>query len=115
MDPASNLLESSLSNAFKSSKLNSMNYATWSGHMKSALQSKYLWLVVTSDEDCPPEVGAAVSETERCLGWKERLDWKLRDQAAMGNLKGACEMLQILFIEKDTVTTSKEMWGRQVS
>jgi len=110
MSPASNLLESSSSDAFKFSKLNGMNYAMWSGHMKSALQSKYLWLIVTGDEDCPPEVGADASETERRLGRKERLDWKLRDQAAMGNIKGACETSQIPFIEKDMVTTSKEMW-----
>jgi hypothetical protein len=110
MGPASNLLESSSSDAFKFSKLNGMNYATWSGHMKSALQSKYLWLIVTGNEDCPPEVGAAASETERRLGRKEQLDWKLRDQVAMGNIKGACETSQIPFIEKDTVTTSKEMW-----
>ena len=109
MSPASDLLESS-SNVFKFAKLNGMNYPTWSGSMKSALQSKYLWLIIASNKECPPEADEATTDAEKCLSQKERLDWKLRDQAAMGNIKGACKMLQLPFIEKDTVTTSAEMW-----
>jgi gag-polypeptide of LTR copia-type len=109
MSPASDLLGSS-SDAFKFPKLTGMNYQSWSGHMKSALQSKYLWLIVTGDEDCPPDASTTATDAEKRVIRKEKLEWKLRDQAAMGNMKGACENSQLPFIEKDTVTSAKEMW-----
>ena len=107
MSPASDLLNSS-SDAFKFAKLNGTNYPSWVGHMKAALQSKYLWLIITGDESCPPEAAPTASDAEMRAIRKERLEWMLRDQAAMGNIKGACEESQLPFIE--TVTTSKEMW-----
>jgi hypothetical protein len=110
MGPASDLLSSSSSDAFKFVKLNGMNYSSWSGHMKSALQSKYLWLIVMGDEDCPLDVDPTTKEAEKRIAWKDRLDWKLWDQADMGNIKGACENSQVPFIEKDSVTSAKLMW-----
>ena len=109
MSPAHDLLDSP-SEAFKFLKLNGLNYSSWIGHMKSALQSKYLWLIVNGDEDCPLEADLTASDAERQLVWKERLNWKLCDQMAMGNIKRACESLQLPFIKRDMVTTSKEMW-----
>jgi len=109
MGPASDSL-TSMSDAFKFPKLNGSNYASWSGHMKSALQSKFLWLVVTGDEDCPPEADAKATDAEKRSAKKDRLEWMLRDQAAMGNIKGACENSQLPFIEKATIVTSQLMW-----
>jgi hypothetical protein len=45
MSPVSDQLEMSSSEAFKFLKLKGNN-STWAGNMQSALQSKYLWLVV---------------------------------------------------------------------
>ena len=110
MGPASELLSSSSSDAYKFPKLTGSNYVSWSGNMKSTLQSKYLWLIVTGDEDCPPEPDATATASEKRTIKKERLEWLLRDQAAMGNIKGACEGSQIPFVEKDSITTSQKMW-----
>ena len=62
MSPASNLLSSESSDSFKFPKLNGSNYASWVSHMKSALQSKYLWLIVTGDEECLPDAAADAKE-----------------------------------------------------
>src|ERR1700726_3566367 len=110
MRPASDPISLSPSDTLKFPKLTGMNYASWSGHMKSALQSKYLWLIVSGDKDCPPEAESTATEAEKKLAQRERLDWKLRDQAAMGNLKGACENSQLPFIEKDSMTSAQAMW-----
>ena len=111
MSPASDLLTSPSTDAFKFPKLNGTNYASWSGHMKSALQSKYLWLIVTGEEDCPPEAAADAKDTEKRTARKEKLEWKLRDQAAMGNMKGACENSQLPFVERESITSAKAMWN----
>jgi hypothetical protein len=110
MSPVSNLLGSGSSDVFKFEKLNGSNYSSWSGHMKSALQSRYLWLIVTGDEDCPPEADSSAKEAEQRTAKRDRLEWMLRDQAAMGNIKGACENSQLPFLEKETVTSAKLMW-----
>src|SRR5262245_11811175 len=111
MGPASDLLTSPSNDAFKFPKLNGTNYSSWSGYMKSALQSKYLWLIVTGDEDRPPDAAADAKDTEKRTVRKERLEWKLRDQAAMGNIKGACENSQLPFVERETITSAKAMWN----
>src|SRR5271154_3005083 len=110
MGPASDLLNSSSSDAFKFPKLNGSNYASWSGHMKSALQSKYLWLIVTGDEDCPTDAAVNAKDADKHAARKDKLEWKLRDQAAMGNIKGACENSQLSFVEKDDILSAKKMW-----
>jgi hypothetical protein len=46
MSPISDQLEMSSSEAFKFLKLKGNNYSMWASNMQSALQSKYLWLVV---------------------------------------------------------------------
>jgi hypothetical protein len=109
MGPTHDLLTSPSSDAFKFLKLTGTNYASW-GHMKSALQSKHLWLIVSGDEDCPLEADPAGMDVEKQLMRKERLNWKQRDQVAMGNLKEVCENSQLPFIKKDTVTSAQEMW-----
>src|ERR1700731_1563996 len=104
------LLNATPSEASKFPKLSGSNYQSWSGHMKSALQSKYLWLIITGEEECPPEPETTTPEVEKRLARKERLEWKLRDQATMGNIKGACEDSELPFIEKESVTSAKAMW-----
>ena len=69
----------------------------------------YLWLIVTGDEDCPPEA-TSTDDAVRKAAKKERLDWKLRDQAAQGNIKSACENTQLPYITKSSITMAKEMW-----
>jgi hypothetical protein len=111
MGPASNnLLNSETSDSFKFPKLNGSNHASWVGHMKYALQSKYLWLIVTGGEECPPEATADAKEAEKRTIKRERLEWLLRDQAAMGNIKSAWENSQLPFIEKDSIKSAKDMW-----
>jgi hypothetical protein len=41
--------------------------------MKSALQSKYLWLVVTGDEECPPNASTGANDREVRAVRKEQL------------------------------------------
>jgi hypothetical protein len=48
--------------------------------------------------------------TEIQAAKQDWLEWMLRDQAAMGNIKSMCENLQLLFLEKDTVMSTKGMW-----
>jgi hypothetical protein len=54
MSPAHELLYMSTAEVFKFAKLKGANYSTWANHMQSALQSKYLWLIVKGTETCPP-------------------------------------------------------------
>jgi hypothetical protein len=110
MSPVSSLLGSGSLDAFKFEKLDGSNYPSWSGHMKSALQSKFLWLIITGDEDCPPEADPTAKDPEVWAAKRDRLEWKLRDQAAMGNIKSVCENSQLPFLEKGTVTSAKDMW-----
>jgi hypothetical protein len=81
--------------AFKFPKLNGQNYATWAVHMQSALQSKYLWLVVKGTEvgpmvpsDAPAE---GVTAAEHKALRKEYIIWVSRDEAAQGLMGGASE------------------------
>src|SRR5436853_2126137 len=61
--------------AFKFPKLNGQNYAIWSIHMQSLLQSRFLWLVVKGTEECPPTLSA--NEAAK----RNYLDWVSRDEA----------------------------------
>src|SRR3954452_17910886 len=88
--------------AFKFSKLNGQNYATWSVHMQSLLQSQFLWLVVKGTEECPFTPSA--DEDEK----KTYLDWVSRDEAAQGLMRSAIEESQWLHVA--TCTTSADMW-----
>ena len=113
MSPVSDLLKmsgSTSSEAFKFPKLNGTNYPSWQGDMKSALQAKYLWMIVTGDEECPPEPDPQLKAAELKAAKKERLEWLLRDQAAQGTIKNACENTQLPYLAKSTITTSENMW-----
>ncbi len=99
--------------AFKFPKLTGENYATWCQHMQAALQSRYLWLIVTGDESQPDKPDAESPKEAAALAtWKsdkkEWLDWSLRDQAAQGLMKGAAEPSQWPHVAK--ATTSQTMW-----
>jgi hypothetical protein len=80
--------------------------------MQSALQAKYLWLLVKGMESCPTEPTttkpAAQTLSEYKADKNEYFDWLLRDKAAQGVIKGACEDSQLPHV-KDC-TTSKELW-----
>jgi hypothetical protein len=56
-------------------KLNNYNYKTWSGDMQAWLMSKELWMLVDSQEPCPPSTDA-----------ESVLKWKKRAQKAAGEL-----------------------------
>jgi len=45
-----------MSNTLYFPKLNSSNYNSWAASMKSALQSRFLWLYVNGEEDMPKVV-----------------------------------------------------------
>ena len=102
---------SSSNEAFKFQKLKGTNYHTWSEHMEAALQSKYLWLVVNGTETCPaapPATKGTMSLAEFKAEKKDYLDWLLRDEAAKGAMKGACEDSQLPHVKGSK--TSKDMW-----
>jgi hypothetical protein len=112
MSPAHELLDMSTSEAFKFAKLKGANYSTWADHMQSTLQSKYLWLIVKGTETCLPAPPAtrptAQTVSEYKAERKDYLDWLLRDEAAQGVMKGACEDSQLPYV-KDC-ESAKEMW-----
>ena len=80
--------------------------------MQSALQSKYLWLVVNGTETCPAAPPAIKPTTMLLADYKtekkDNLDWMLRDEAAKGLMKGACKDSQLPHV-KDA-KNSKDMW-----
>jgi hypothetical protein len=94
-------------------KLKGTNYATWADHMQSTLQAKYLWLIVKGTETCPPAPPATrptmTTAAEYKAECKEHLDWLLRDEAAQGIMKSACDSSQFPHV-KDC-TSAKDMWN----
>src|ERR1700731_4514229 len=95
--------------AFKFPKLSGQNYVSWSVHMQSILQSKYLWLVVKGTETCPPgpDIAPTVTIPDKAH-IRDHLDWVSRDEAAQGLMRGATDETQWPHIVN--CTTSKEMW-----
>jgi hypothetical protein len=76
MSSAHELLDMSTSEAFKFTKLKGANYSTWADHMQSALQSKYLWLIVKGTETCPPAPPATRPTAQTISEYKaERKDY----------------------------------------
>src|ERR1700731_1031939 len=98
--------------AFKFPKLNGQNYVSWSVHMQSVLQSKYLWLVVKGMETCPPGPDAApaiaILDNERKACIQDYLDCVSRDEAAQGLMCSATDETQWPHVVDCTM--SKEMW-----
>jgi hypothetical protein len=80
--------------------------------MQSALQSKYLWLIVKGTEICPTAPTATISASQTAAEYKakkkEYLDWSLRDKAAQGIIKGACENSQLPYVKNCKL--AKDMW-----
>jgi hypothetical protein len=114
MSPESEPLKMlSTSEAFVITKLKGTNYAMWADHMQSALQAKYLWLIVKGTEMCPPAPPATRPTTTMAAEYKaeckEHLDWLLRDEAAQGIMKSTCEDSQLPHV-KDC-TSTKDMWN----
>jgi hypothetical protein len=80
--------------------------------MKSVLQAKYLWLVVTGTEACParptdPSPETAPSDDDRTK-LHEYLDWVTRDGAAQGLMRSATDETQWPHVT--SCETSKDMW-----
>ncbi|KIN96809.1 hypothetical protein M404DRAFT_162274 [Pisolithus tinctorius Marx 270] len=72
---------STSADSFCFTKLSGSNYAEWAVNMKSALQSKYLWLITDGRELCPSEPPKVqpltMTATEFRAVRKEYLDWCL--------------------------------------
>jgi hypothetical protein len=73
MSPESEPLKmSSTPEAFVFTKLKGTNYAMWADHMQSALQVKYLWLIVKGIEMCPPAPPAKRPTTTMAAEYKAK-------------------------------------------
>jgi len=48
-------------------KLNGSNYDSWAASMKFALQSQFLWLYITGEEDMPTIVKSTPSLSDKTL------------------------------------------------
>jgi hypothetical protein len=103
MSPVSDQLEMSSSEAFKFPKLKENNYSMWVGKMQSALQSKYLWLVVKGIEICPTAPTTTISAGQTAAEYKaemmEYLNWLLRDEVVQGIMMGACRNSQLPYVK----------------
>jgi len=65
-----------MSNTLHFPKLNGSNYDSWTTSMKSALQSRFLWLYVNDEEDMPTVVKSTLSPSadrtsKKYKSWKE--------------------------------------------
>ena len=96
-------------------KLNGSNYDSWATNMKSALQSRFLWLYVNGEEDMPTVVKSTLPSADRTSteyqSWKKDREqyktWLRMDSAAIELLNGS-----INFTQSDHVanlSTSKEI------
>lgn len=87
------------------------------------LQSKYLWLIVSRIETCPPNPDNTTStsslSTTSLLSHsaadiraerKDYMDWRLRDTAVQGFIKGAIEKAQYTHVQD--LDSSKAMWAK---
>lgn len=115
MSPASDLVtmsSSTSSDSFRFARLTGANYTEWATNMKSALQSKYLWLVTDGREPCPSEPPKERPTKMSLVEWKaekkEYLNWQLRNEAAQGFMKSAAEPSQWPHVNE--CKTAKEMW-----
>src|ERR1700731_4473985 len=97
---------------FRFPKLNSQNYTNWSVHMKSILQAKYLWLVVTGTKTCPERPADLSPESalsdEDCTRLRKYLDSVTRDGVAQGLMCSMTDERQWPHITH--CETSKDMW-----
>ena len=111
MGPADRL--GSSSEAFKFPKLNGENYGEWKTHMKAALQTKYLWIIVSGAHKAPPQPSEnQPTKAEELILWKEEskayLEWLQNDEAAQGLMRGASELSQWPHVAN--AKTLKEVW-----
>jgi len=60
--PKSNI---NISDTLHFPKLNGSNYDSWAASMKFALQSQFLWLYITGEEDMPTIVKFTLSLSDR--------------------------------------------------
>ena len=113
MRPTGNV-NMSVRDAFKFPKLNSQNYVVWSVHMQSALQAKYLWLIVKGTEACPPNPRATPPASGDAALFRaarqEYINWVTRDKATQGLMHGAVEETQWPHVTD--ADTSKGMWDQ---
>ena len=97
-------------------KLNGSNYNSWAASMKSALQSRFLWLYVNGEEDMPTVVKSTPPSADKTSkdykSWKEDREqyktWLRMDSAAMGLLNGSIDSTQSGHVAN--LSTSKEIW-----
>ena len=80
-------------------KLNGQNYTTWAIHMRSALQSKYLWALVKGRETrlaslVTPPGGPALSAEETARVQTLIDEWEAKDEAAQGLMYGSTDESQ---------------------
>ena len=94
-------------------KLNGQNYATWAIHMRSALQSKYLWALVKGKETRPVSPVAApggpAPSAEEIARVEALIDeWEAKDEAAQGLMYGSTDESQWPHVSD--CKTAVEMW-----
>src|ERR1700719_3411955 len=94
-------------------KLNGQNYATWAIHMRSALQSKYLWALVKGKETRPVSPVAApggpAPSAEEIARVEALIDeWEAKDKAAQGLMYRSTDESQWPHVSD--CKTAIEMW-----
>jgi len=98
-------------------KLNGSNYDSWAASMKSALQSWFLWLYITGEEDMPVIVKSTPPLSDRISmeykSWKENREqyktWLWIDNTTKWLLSGSIDSTQSDYVTN--LSTSKEIWN----
>src|ERR1700731_3990386 len=113
MRPAEGSQEMSTGEHIRFAKLNGQNYATWAIHMRSVLQSKYLWSLIKGKEVCPATpTGSADGSPPKAdeLARVQTLidEWEAKDEAAQGLMYGSTDESQWPHVSD--CKTAVEMW-----
>src|ERR1700731_238697 len=92
-------------------KLNGQNYASWAVHMRSTLQSKYLWSVVKGKEVCPTTPDETDTPSTEDLAQIQTLidKWESKDEAAQGLMYSSSDESQWPHVADSK--TAMEMWN----
>ena len=104
MRPTEGSQEMSTGGHIQFAKLNGQNYATWAIHMRSVLQSKYLWSLIKGKEICP------VAPTRSVDGSPPQAEEVVRVQTLIDKWEATSATLHNTFLHLWELVQVKKVW-----